>query len=132
MVELAVASNRRTELVDITDRVAEAVAGTDNGLVTIFVPHTTAGVIAQASGPGATLVAADLEDAFDALVDETKPWRHAEEGDRNPWSHIRAAVTASSLSIPLTDGALALGDVQAIYLCEFDGPRKRRVLVTVT
>jgi secondary thiamine-phosphate synthase enzyme len=132
MVELVVASSCRTELVDITDRVAEATAGARGGLVTIFVPHTTAGVIVQAGGPGATLVAADLEDAFDALVDETKPWRHAEEGDRNPWSHIRAAVTASSLSIPLAEGKLALGDVQAIYLCEFDGPRERRVLITVT
>jgi secondary thiamine-phosphate synthase enzyme len=132
MRELSVATTRRTELVDITGRVAAAVAGSSGVLATVFVPHTTAGVILQASGPGARLVSADLEEAFDALVDETHPWRHVEEGDRNPWAHIRAAVTASSVSIPLDGDELALGDLQAIFLCEFDGPRQRRVLVTVS
>ncbi|HEX5448999.1 MAG TPA: secondary thiamine-phosphate synthase enzyme YjbQ [Gaiellaceae bacterium] len=131
MPELSVATTRRTELVDITRAVADAIE-VGGSLVNVFVPHTTCGVVVQAAGPGAMLVAADLEDAFDSLVDETRAWRHASEGDRNPWSHIRAALTASSVSVPLVDGTLALGDVQAIFLCEFDGPRTRRVLVTVT
>jgi secondary thiamine-phosphate synthase enzyme len=132
MRELSVATKRRTELIDITSGVAQSIAGAAGALVTVFVPHTTCGVVVQATGPGATQVAADIETAFDSLVDETQDWQHSHEGDRNPWSHIRAALTASSISIPIVDGTLALGDIQAIFLCEFDGPRTRRVLVTVT
>ncbi|HZC31394.1 MAG TPA: secondary thiamine-phosphate synthase enzyme YjbQ [Gaiellaceae bacterium] len=132
MIELAVSTTRRTELVDITALVATAVARTSGTLATVFVPHSTCGVVVQAAGPGATLVAGDVEDAFEGLVDETRPWRHAAEGEGNPWSHVRAALTASSVSIPLSDGTLALGAVQSVFLCEFDGPRGRRVLVVVT
>ena len=129
MHELEVQTDRRTQLVDVTQQVLDALAGTTAPLVTLFVPHTTAGLVAQASGEGAQQVAADVEAALDRLVDESGPWRHVEEGDRNPWSHVRAALTASSLTIPLVDGAPALGDHQAIFLCEFDGPRRRRLLV---
>src|SRR5207248_10906673 len=64
--------------------------------------------------------------------DEQWDWEHTqEEADRNPWSHVRAALTASSLTIPLRDGELALGRLQAIFFCEFDGPRRRSLYVTV-
>jgi secondary thiamine-phosphate synthase enzyme len=63
------------------------------------------------------------------LVNEHWPWRHTEEGDRDPWSHVRAALTASSLTISIVDGDLALGDHQAIFLCEFHGPRTRQLHV---
>src|SRR5579884_1465610 len=130
MTTVEIRTERRTQLVDVTDEIRDAVAGSAAPLVTLFVPHTTAGIAVQAAGEGATQVAADIELAFDGFVDELAPWRHAEEGDRNPWSHIRAILTASSLTIPLVDGAPALGDHQAIFLCEFDGPRTRRILVT--
>jgi secondary thiamine-phosphate synthase enzyme len=86
----------------------------------------------QASGEGATAVAADLEAALQQIVDEGWNWKHTDEGDRNPWAHVRAALTASSVTIPLEDGELALGDLQAIFFCEFDGPRERKIYVTVT
>jgi secondary thiamine-phosphate synthase enzyme len=124
-------TERRTQLVDITQSIAAAVAGKAGALVTLFVQHTTAGVAVQAAGDGAREVAADIETALDDLVDEDAPWRHLAEGDRNPWSHIRAVLTASSVTIPIVDGSLALGDHQAIFLCEFDGPRLRHVVVTV-
>ncbi|MES1247642.1 MAG: secondary thiamine-phosphate synthase enzyme YjbQ [Actinomycetota bacterium] len=127
---LEIATDRRTQLADVTARVCEAVAGA-TGVVTLFVPHTTAGVAVQAAGDGAAHVAADVETALDGLVDEAAPWLHLDEGDRNPWSHIRAVLTASSLTIPLLDGRPALGDHQAIFLCEFDGPRTRRLHVAV-
>ena len=91
--------------------------------------HTTAGIVVQASGQGATAVAGDLERAFERLVDEQWEWQHTQEGDRNPWSHVRAALTASSVTIPLVDGELALGTLQTIFLCEFDGPRRRTLYV---
>jgi secondary thiamine-phosphate synthase enzyme len=129
--ELRFETDRKTQLLDITADVRQAVAGHSGTLVTIFVPHTTAGIVLQASGAGATGVGPDVESALERLVDEGWTWRHIDEGDRNPWSHVRAALTASSVTIPLDRGEPALGDVQTIFFCEFDGPRKRRVLVTV-
>jgi secondary thiamine-phosphate synthase enzyme len=130
--ELTVATERKTQLLNVTERVQAALDGAEGSLVTLFVPHTTAGVVVQAAGPGATAVAADIEAALDRLVDEEWPWQHIHEGDRNPWSHVRTALTASSVSIPFEEGRLALGGHQAVFLAEFDGPRERTLLLTVT
>ncbi|MGH2977937.1 MAG: secondary thiamine-phosphate synthase enzyme YjbQ [Gaiellaceae bacterium] len=132
MIELKVTTSRRTELVDVTDRVRDVVAGEAGSLVTLFVPHTTAGVVLQAAGEGAAAVANDLADAFERIVDEDADWQHVHEGDRNPWAHVRAALTASSVAIPLGDGELVLGDHQAVFLAEFDGPRERTLTVSIT
>jgi secondary thiamine-phosphate synthase enzyme len=134
MQTLKVATERRTQLLDVTAEVAAAVAGAGDGgaLATLFVPHTTAGILLQASGPGASAVATDIEAAFEQIVDEGWPWDHVHEGDRNPWSHVRTALTASSVSIPLVDGKLALGGHQAVFLAEFDGPRERTIHVVVS
>ncbi len=131
VAEITVETERRTQLVDVTELVWAAVAGSRGDLAVVFVPHTTAGIVLQARGEGARHVAGDLANALDRLVDEAGPWDHTEEGDRNPWSHVRAALTASSVTIPLVGGELALGALQGIYLCEFDGPRRRRLLVSV-
>ncbi len=132
MKELSLRTEARTQLLDITAEVNAALAGAEGALVTLFVPHTTAGVVLQASGPNATKVAGDVERALEQIVDEGWSWEHTSEGDRNPWAHVRSALTASSLSIPLVDGKLGLGDLQAVFFCEFDGPRDRRLLLTVT
>jgi secondary thiamine-phosphate synthase enzyme len=128
---IRVETERKTQLVDVTAEVRAAVAGARGAVVTVFVPHTTAGVVLQAAGAGATKVAADLEAAFERLVDERSDWQHASEGDRNPRSHVRAALTASSVTIPLVDGELGLSELQAVFLCEFDGPRTRELHVVV-
>jgi secondary thiamine-phosphate synthase enzyme len=130
--ELTVSTERKTQLLDVTEVVHAALDGAEGSLVTLFVPHTTAGVVVQAAGVGATHVATDVEVALEQLVDETWPWQHVNEGDRNPWSHVRTALTASSVSIPLENGRLALGGHQAVFLAEFDGPRERTLLLTVT
>jgi secondary thiamine-phosphate synthase enzyme len=129
--ELIVETEQRTQLLDVTNRVVELLAGSEGSLATLFVPHTTAGIVLQAAGEGASGVATDVAGAFDRLVDEEWSWEHVHEGDRNPWSHVRAALTASSVSIPLVDGRLALGGHQAVFLAEFDGPRERTIVVTV-
>ena len=131
-IELVVQTERRTQLLDVTAEVRNAVKGEKGRVAFVFVPHTTAGIVLQASGSGATWVAADVETAFERLVDESASWQHTAEGDRNPWAHVRAALTASSLTIPLVDGELALGELQAIFLCEFDGPRERKLHVVVS
>jgi secondary thiamine-phosphate synthase enzyme len=125
METLEVQTERKTQLVDVTAQVRAAVAGASGRVVTLFVPHTTAGVAVQAAGEGA------IEAAMERLVVEGWPWRHTSEGDRNPWSHVRAVLTASSLTLPLVDGELALGRLQAIFLCEFDGPRTRSIQLVV-
>jgi secondary thiamine-phosphate synthase enzyme len=117
--------------VDVASGVRDAVAAASGSVVTVFVPHTTAGIVVQAAGEGAAKVAADLETAFERLVAEGWDWEHTSEGDRNPWSHVRAALTASSVTIPLVDGQLGLSELQAIFLCEFDGPRSRELHVVV-
>jgi secondary thiamine-phosphate synthase enzyme len=131
MRTLVLHTKRKTELVDITARVREALRGETGRAVVVFVPHTTAGVVLQASGAGAGAVASDLEAALARIVDEAWSWKHTEEGDRNPWAHVRSALTASSVTVPLVQGHLALGDLQTIFFCEFDGPRERKILLTV-
>jgi secondary thiamine-phosphate synthase enzyme len=131
MRKLVFRTERRTQLLDITGAVREALAGQSGHAAVVFVPHTTAGVVLQASGEGASGVAADLEAALERIVKEGWKWKHTEEGDRNPWVHVRSALTASSVTIPLEDGELVLGDLQTIFFCEFDGPRERRVYVSV-
>jgi secondary thiamine-phosphate synthase enzyme len=128
---LSIQTERRTQLVDITSRVRDIVVRESGRVVTLFVPHTTAGIVVQAAGEGAKEVAADVESALERLVSEDWPWRHTEEGDRNPWSHVRSVLTAASITIPIVDGELALGDYQAIFLCEFDGPRSRQLHIVV-
>jgi secondary thiamine-phosphate synthase enzyme len=128
---IRVETARKTQLVDVTAEVRAAAAGKEGSVVTVFCPHTTAGVVLQAAGEGATKVAADIEAAFEQLVDERRKWEHTSEGDRNPWSHVRAALTASSVTIPLIEGELGLSALQAVFLCEFDGPRARELHVVV-
>ena len=132
MRELKVETKRKTQLLDVTDEVRALVAGHEGSLATLFVPHTTAGIVLQAAGEGATAVAGDIEGALERLIDEGWSWGHLNEGDANPWAHVRATLTASSVSIPLIAGELALGDHQAVFLAEFDGPRERTIWITVS
>jgi secondary thiamine-phosphate synthase enzyme len=132
MRKLALRTERQTQLIDITAQVRQALEGQSGPAAVLFVPHTTAGIVLQASGEGADAVAADIEAALQRIVEEDWSWRHTAEGDQNPWAHVRSALTSSSITIPLEDGQLALGDLQTIFFCEFDGPRERKIYVTVT
>jgi thiamine phosphate synthase YjbQ (UPF0047 family) len=84
VIELRVETERRTQLVEVTDSVRAAVAGAGATLATLFVPHTTAGIVVQASGHGTEHGATAVEAPFDRLIDQSGRWRHVEEGDRNP------------------------------------------------
>jgi secondary thiamine-phosphate synthase enzyme len=128
---ITVKTERKTQLLDITSAVTDAILGHTGSFAVVFVPHTTAGIVLQAAGEGAHEVAGDVETAFTQLVAGEAGWRHSVEGDRNPESHIRASLTASSITIPLDGSTLALGRLQHIFLAEFDGPRERSVYVSV-
>jgi secondary thiamine-phosphate synthase enzyme len=127
--EFRVQTERRSQLVDITERVRDAVADLDGAsAVLVYVPHTTAGVTINEHADPA--VARDFEAALERIVSEDWPWQHVEEGEENAPTHIRAAFMGSDVLVPVRDGRLALGTWQGIFLCEFDGPRTRSVYVT--
>ena len=129
MREIALETERRTQLVDITGQVQEVLDGAhEASAALIFVPHTTAGVTVNEHADPA--VARDFETALERLVGEGWGWRHVEEGEENAPSHIRAALLGPQVIVPLDAGRLALGTWQGIFFCEFDGPRRRRVYVT--
>jgi secondary thiamine-phosphate synthase enzyme len=128
METLRVKTNRRTQLVDVTNEVQRVVAksGVSDGMCHVFVPHTTAGVmINEHADPD---VASDLEGIFDRLVPHRGPYRHAEG---NTDSHAKAVMVGASQVIFVEHGKLALGTWQGVFLCEFDGPRERKVWVKV-
>ncbi len=129
MRELTVTTDRRTQLLDITQRVRGAARGADGAAVLVYVPHTTAGLtINEHADP---LVARDFEMALEKLAPEGWGWQHIEEGEENAPSHVRAALMGPQVLIPLRDGELALGRWQGIFFCELDGPRTRSVFVSV-
>ncbi len=130
MRQLTVRTERRTELVDITGRVREAVEGLEGAsALLVYVPHTTAGVtINEGADPA---VALDLAAAAEQIVDDGWDWQHVEDPDGpNAPSHVRASLVGFQVLVPLDGGRLALGTWQAIFFCEFDGPRERTVLLT--
>jgi secondary thiamine-phosphate synthase enzyme len=126
MGSFEVHTRARCELVDITDRVQEAVArsGVPSGLCLVFVPHTTAAVtVNEAHDPD---VARDIADTLGRLVPTEAGYRHREG---NADAHVKAVLVGSSCRVPIADGRLALGRWQGIFFCEFDGPRRRSVEV---
>ena len=129
MHEISLTSERRTQLIDITDRVRAAVAGVEGSAVLVYVPHTTAAItINEKIDPD---LLADLERAFEKVVGDDWGWVHDDADGPNGPSHGRASVAGAQVLIPLRDGEPALGRYQAVFLCEFDGPKARSVYVTV-
>ncbi len=128
MREISVRTERRTQLLEITREVQDALDGTDAAAVLVFVPHTTAGVTINEHADPA--VARDFERALERLVGEEWGWEHVEAGEENAASHIRAALMGPQVVVPVENGRLALGTWQGIFFCELDGPRDRKVLLS--
>jgi secondary thiamine-phosphate synthase enzyme len=126
MKSLDVSTKARTQFVNITGKVEAAVRelGLKDGVVTVFVPHTTAGItINENADPDVT---ADMENALEEAVPWDAGYSHSEG---NAAAHVKASMMGSSVSVIVKGGALQLGTWQAIYFCEFDGPRSRKVWV---
>ncbi|HKC19961.1 MAG TPA: secondary thiamine-phosphate synthase enzyme YjbQ [Candidatus Dormibacteraeota bacterium] len=124
-----VQTGRRAQLVNITERVGETVekSGVKDGVCHVYVPHTTAGVtVNEGADPD---VAADIESRLAELVPKEAAFEHAEG---NSDSHIKTVLVGPSCAVPVRAGKLAMGTWQAIFLCEWDGPRTRQVEVAVT
>ncbi|MEM0914827.1 MAG: secondary thiamine-phosphate synthase enzyme YjbQ [Planctomycetota bacterium] len=121
-------THTRSEMLDITRLVRHAIdeAGVDDGVVTVFVPHTTAGVTINEN--------ADPDVPHDILehLDRAVPWRQSfyRHNEDNSAAHVKASMMGSSVRVIVQDGRPLLGRWQGVFLCEFDGPRRREVWVS--
>jgi secondary thiamine-phosphate synthase enzyme len=128
MVRIRLRTRSAQCLEDVTQQVNEAVrgSGVSDGVCHLFVPHTTAGlVINENADPD---VGRDLIEKLEALVPSGAPYHHYEG---NAHAHIKSSLVGQSAAVPVTDGRLALGRWQGVFVAEFDGPRERELLVTV-
>jgi secondary thiamine-phosphate synthase enzyme len=125
---LEVPSEAREQLRDITGEVNSALRrlGADAGICQVFVPHTTAGLIVNENADPA--VCSDMLTWLASAVPDDGRFLHAEG---NSPAHIKATLVGQSATVPIESGRLALGTWQGIFLAEFDGPRRRTVIVTV-
>ena len=123
-------TNGNGDTVDITDDLAAAIneSGLENGVATLFIGGSTAGITTIEFEPGAV---ADLQEVFEAVAPRDRDWRHhLRWGDHNGHSHVRSALLGPSLSVPFVSGALTLGTWQQVVLVDFDDrPRSREVVV---
>lgn len=122
-------TRERDQMVEITDRVHQTVrdSGVQEGRVTVYVPHTTAGItINENADPD---VVHDILTQLDQMVPWSQPfYRHAEG---NSASHVKASMMGSSVTVLISEARLVLGTWQGVWFCEFDGPRTRQVHVAV-
>ena len=123
-----VQTQRREQMVDVTAEIRTLVeeSGLSCGRVLVYCPHTTAAVaVNEAADPD---VAFDILAGLATLVPADAAWRHAEG---NAAAHLKAVLVGASVDIPVVDGRLGLGTWQGVFLCEFDGPRRRSLTVSV-
>lgn len=127
MQEFTVKTGKRSEFVEITNKVQAIVTDSrvQEGICIVYVPHTTAGItINENADPD---VVHDMIGALDKIVPwESRDYRH---GEGNSAAHVKSSMMGSSVHVPVVDGQLQFGTWQGIYLCEFDGPRTRKVWV---
>ncbi len=129
MITFEVSTSRREEMIDITERVAGAVRDSDrgSGICVVYVPHTTAAVTINEGADRD--VQADILKHLSKMVPEHGGFAHMEG---NSDAHIKTLLTGSSETVIVESGRLVLGTWQRVFFCEFDGPRTRRVKVSVT
>ncbi len=126
--EILVSTSSRVQLLDITARITEELADSSirNGVCRLYMPHTTAGLtINENADPDVTT---DMINGLEKLVPLAGNYLHAEG---NSDAHIKASLMGFSLMVPVIEGKLALGTWQGIYFCEFDGPRHRKLLISM-
>jgi secondary thiamine-phosphate synthase enzyme len=121
---LQISTNERLEVLDVTDRVANAIPTDATGTITVFVEHTTAAVTVNEVE---SRLLGDFETALGDLVPD-EGWDH-DQIDDNADSHVRAMLVGPSATVPVAEGSLQLGTWQSILFVECDGPRTRQVRV---
>ena len=128
MEKINIKTNKRIELVDITDKIRSVVnkSGIKSGICFVFCPHTTAGLtINENADPS---VQKDIIKTLNKLIPEDGSYEHSEG---NADSHVKSSLFGSSLNIFIEDGRLSLGTWQGVYFCEGDGPRSREAWIKI-
>jgi len=126
MFEIRVKTSKRVESRDITDEIISAVQGKAGRILHIYTPHTTCGIVINEDAD--PHVMEDIMEALDRMVPRNYPYTHMEG---NADAHIKSILTGCSVTVPFSDEAPALGTWQGIFLMEFDGPRERKVFITL-
>lgn len=128
MFTIEIKSQKRTEFIDITDKITKEIRShsVQDGLCTIFVPHTTAAItINENADPE---VCQDIIRKLDEIIPRNSKYGHTEG---NADSHIKSSLVGVSVNIIIKNGALMLGKWQSVFFCEFDGPRTRKVYINI-
>ncbi len=128
IAQLRVKTNSRTEFIDITQMIEKALleTGVRSGLCSLFVPHTTAAVTINENSD--RNVPHDIVKELNTVIPFDDKYTHFEG---NSAAHIKSSIIGASVMLMVEDGKLALGTWQAVFFCEFDGPRDRSILVKV-
>ena len=127
MKNLKVRSQNREEMIEITGDVEKHIPDDRDGICVLFIQHTTCSLtVNENADPD---VQSDMLGFLNRLIPQDEP--HFKHGEQNSDAHIKSSLVGSSVTVPLEKGKLLLGRWQGIYLCEFDGPRERKVLVSV-
>ncbi|MGB9723538.1 MAG: secondary thiamine-phosphate synthase enzyme YjbQ [Chloroflexia bacterium] len=126
--QIPIATHQHTQMVDITAEVQRVVreSGVEEGVVLVYCPHTTAGLTLNENADPS--VGQDILETLERLVPWRAAYRHTEG---NAAAHVKSSLLGHSLLLPVEGGRLVLGTWQGIFLCEFDGPRTRRVVVKI-
>ncbi len=122
--QFTIQTSRRNEFIDITAQIQELVEEVSEGVATVFVPHTTTGITINENADPA--VPRDILKKLEELIPQQGNYSHMEG---NSDAHIKASLFGSSVRVIIKDGQLLLGTWQAIFFCEFDGPRTRKFYV---
>ena len=114
-------------MIDITAEISERLPKDENGVCILFTQHTTCGLtVNENADPD---VQTDMLGFLNRLIPQDEP--HFEHGEQNSDAHIKSSLVGSSVTVPFEKGKLLLGRWQGIYLCEFDGPRERKLIVKI-
>ena len=128
VTRLKIKTGSKVEFQDITHQVQKVISssGIKNGACYVFVPHTTAGITINEHDDPSVVI--DISEQLSRMVPDRSDYRHLEG---NSPAHVKASVVGSSQVLLIEDGTLLLGTWQGLFLCEFDGPRQRTVLVKI-
>lgn len=124
--QFTIQTSRRNEFIDITAQIQDLVEGVSEGVATVFVPHTTTGITINENADPA--VPRDILKKLEELIPQQGNYSHMEG---NSDAHVKASLLGSSVRVIIKDGQLLLGTWQAIFFCEFDGPRTRKFYVQI-
>ncbi len=122
--QFTIQTSRRNEFIDITAQIRDLVEEVSEGVATVFVPHTTTAVTINENADPA--VPRDILKKLEELIPQQDNYSHMEG---NSDAHIKASLLGSSIRVIIKNGQLLLGTWQAIFFCEFDGPRTRKFYV---